>query len=43
MYNGFIVTDDMKNMVEYDGNAFKFGITVDKENYIVKMSKGSIS
>jgi hypothetical protein len=43
MNNGFIVTDEMRNRKLYDGNSLKFGITVDKYNYIVKHKESSIS
>lgn len=43
MYNGFIVHDSMKNNNIYDGNTFKFGITVDNQQYIVKFAKDTIS
>jgi hypothetical protein len=43
MYNGFVVNDNMINGKSYDGNTFKFGITVDKQDYIVKLQKDTIS
>lgn len=43
MYNGFIVKDSMRNKNKYDGKTLKFGITVDNENFIVKMQKETIS
>lgn len=43
MKNGFLITDNLKNKKEYDGNTFKFGITVDKEDYIAKFAKDSLS
>jgi hypothetical protein len=43
MYNGFIVKESMINGKKYDGNTFKYGITVDKEDYIVKRPKDCIS
>jgi hipA-like C-terminal domain len=39
MYNGFKVTDNMKNGKAYGGNRDKFGITVDNECYIVKQGE----
>lgn len=39
MYNGFKVTDDMKNGKLYGGNRDKFGITVDNNCYIVKQGE----
>ena len=35
-----VVKDSMKNGMQYDGNTFKFGITVDGIDYIVKFQKG---
>ena len=43
MYNGFVVQDYMKNNKSYDGNTLKFGITFEKNDYIVKMSKDTIT
>lgn len=43
MHNGFIIQDKMKNNKKYDGNTSKFGITVDKVDYIVKTAKTEIS
>lgn len=43
MYNGFIVEDSMRNNKLYDGNTYKFGITINRENYIVKTAKDNIS
>lgn len=43
MYNGFIVTDDMRNKKFYDGMTSKFGITIDGRDYIVKSSEDSLS
>lgn len=43
MYNGIHITDDMINSKKYDGNTFKFGITVNNEDYIVKMRNNTIS
>lgn len=43
MYNGFIITDSMRNRKQYDGNTLKFGITVYNTDYIVKFAKGSYS
>lgn len=43
MYNGFIVRDYMINNKKYDGNTFKYGITVNNEDYIVKREKDNIS
>ena len=37
MHNGFVVMDSMKNYVLYTGKSNKFGITVDGENYLVKL------
>ena len=38
MHNGFVVNDSMRNFLNYDGNSYKFGITIDRINYIVKAS-----
>ena len=43
MYNGYIVTDQVRNGKTYDGKTLKFGITVDNINYIVKYAKNAIS
>ena len=43
MYNGFIVDDTMRNNKSYDGNTYKFGITFENDNYIVKTAKDNIS
>ena len=43
MFNGIKIVDNMKNNKKYDGNTNKFGITIEDENYIVKMRKNSIS
>lgn len=43
MHNGFTVDDSMRNSIEYDGATLKFGITVNNENYIVKLPKKNIS
>ncbi len=39
MQNGFVVLDRMRNNKMYDGSFPKFGITVDGQDYIVKLSK----
>lgn len=38
MYNGFVIQENMKNNKFYDGNTYKFGITVDNLQYIVKFA-----
>lgn len=43
MYNGFIVTDSIRNTKQYDGATLKFGITEGGVDYIVKSPKGGIS
>lgn len=43
MHNGLYITDNMINNKKYDGNTFKFGITVNNEDYIVKMRNNTIS
>lgn len=44
MYNGFVIQECMKNNKTYDGNTFKFGITVDSQYYIVKFANnGQVS
>lgn len=42
MFNGFIVTDALKNCRQYDGNSFKFGITVGEDRYLVKVRNESL-
>ena len=41
MYNGFTVTDSIRNSKQYDGSLSKFGITVDGIDYLVKYSSKS--
>lgn len=36
-----MINDSMRNNKQYDGNSPKFGITVNKNDYIVKMAKGN--
>lgn len=43
LYNGFIIKNSMKNQLSYDGRTYKFGITIDAENYIVKYPKNSVT
>lgn len=43
MYNGFIVLDKYKNNKIYDGKTYKFGITYNNNDYIVKFAQNSIS
>ena len=43
MDNRFIVTDGMINDKKYDGNTLKFGITVSKQDYIVKLPEESLA
>lgn len=43
MHNGFVVTDNMRNIKTYDGNTYKFGISIDGEDFIVKLAKDSVS
>lgn len=43
MYNGFIVTDKMRNKKAYNGQTPKFGITIDNVDYIVKFRGNSMS
>lgn len=36
-----VVKDNMRNNKQYNGNTYKFGITVNSEDYIVKYPKGN--
>ena len=38
-----IITDDMRNNLEYDGRTPKFGVTINKNKYIVKTMKNGSS
>lgn len=39
----FVVSDDMKNRKAYDGKTFKFGISYNGQDYIVKFAKDDLS
>ena len=39
MYNGFVVTDTIRNNKVYGGTTLKFGITLNNKDYIVKFPK----
>lgn len=36
-----IITDDMRNNLEYDGKTRKFGVTIDNKNYLIKFAKNN--
>ena len=36
-----IITDDLRNNLEYDGKTRKFGVTIDNKNYLIKFAKNN--